>query len=118
MKCLAIVGLLMTCMLGSVRAQIDVSKLITGNQPSPEAIASIHYGPEGKLIWIFDHAPSARGRHIFDGAGALQPDGSGADTELHINGQPICVNCCDMILGRPPTKKADSGQEPAHDPPR
>jgi hypothetical protein len=31
-------------MLGSALAQIEVSKLITGNQTSPEAIAAIHYG--------------------------------------------------------------------------
>jgi hypothetical protein len=41
------------------------------------------------LIWIFYHAPSVQGRHIFNGAGALQPDGTiwrlGADdaTVLH-----------------------------------
>lgn len=79
----------MTCMPGIVLAQIDVAKLITGNQGSPEAITSIHYGREGKLIWIFYHAPSVKGRHIFNGAGALQPDGTvwrlGADdaTVLH-----------------------------------
>ena len=89
MKRITIVGLLMTCALGSALAQIDASKLITGNQGSPEAIASIHYGAEGKLIWIFYHAPSVKGRHIFNGAGALQPDGTvwrlGADdaTVLH-----------------------------------
>src|SRR5258707_4194105 len=83
------VGLFMTGMVGSAHAQIDVSKLITGNQGSPEAITSIHYGREGKLIWIFYHAPSVRTRHIFNGAGALQPDGTiwrlGADdaTVLH-----------------------------------
>ena len=43
----------------------------------------------GKNIWIYYHAPSVRGRHIFGGAGAHQPDGSvwhlGADyaTVLH-----------------------------------
>jgi len=89
MKCTAMAGLLIAVMLGSALGQIDVSKLITGNQGSPEAIAAIHYGREGKLIWIFYHAPSMRGRHIFNGAGALQPDGSiwrlGADdaTVLH-----------------------------------
>jgi Protein of unknown function (DUF2911) len=88
-KRLAMVGLLVTGIVGSAHAQIDVSKLITGNQGSPEAIASIHYGREGKLIWIFYHAPSVRSRHIFNGAGALQPDGTiwrlGADdaTVLH-----------------------------------
>jgi len=86
---IALAGLLMTCMPGIVLAQIDVAKLITGNQGSPEAITSIHYGREGKLIWIFYHAPSVKGRHIFNGAGALQPDGTvwrlGADdaTVLH-----------------------------------
>jgi hypothetical protein len=81
--------------LASALAQIDLSKLITGNQTSPEAIAAIHYGHEGKLIWVFYHAPSMRDektkekRHIFNGAGALQADGTiwrlGADyaTVLH-----------------------------------
>jgi hypothetical protein len=83
------VGLLVAFVSGSALGQVDLSKLITGNQGSPEAITSIHYGPEGKLIWIFYHAPSARGRHIFNGAGAIQPDGTvwrlGADdaTVLH-----------------------------------
>jgi len=88
-KRIAMVGLLMTCTLGRALAQIDVSKLITGNQASPEAITSIHYGAEGKLIWVFYHAPSVKGRHIFNGPGALQTDGTvwrlGADdaTVLH-----------------------------------
>jgi Protein of unknown function (DUF2911) len=88
-KRIAMVGLLITGMLGRALAQINVSKLITGNQGSPEAIASIHYGREGKLIWIFYHAPSVRSRHIFGGAGTLQPEGTiwrlGADdaTVLH-----------------------------------
>jgi hypothetical protein len=88
-KRIAMVGLFLTGMLGSALAQVDVSKLITGNQGSPEAITAIHYGREGKLIWIFYHAPSVRSRHIFNGAGALQPDGTiwrlGADdaTVLH-----------------------------------
>src|SRR5262245_56054203 len=88
-------GLLMAGMLGSAPAQIELSKLITGNQTSPEAIAAIHFGAEGKLIWIFYHAPSLRDpktnekRHIFNGAGALQADDTiwrlGADyaTVLH-----------------------------------
>jgi hypothetical protein len=71
------------------------SKLTTGNQTSPEAIAAIHYGSEGKMIWIFYHTPSVTDsktkekRHIFNGPGALQPDGTiwrlGADfvTVLH-----------------------------------
>src|SRR6266567_4617752 len=85
----------MTGIVGSALAQIELSKLITGNQTSPESIAAIHYGSEGKLIWIFYHAPSVRDpqtkekRHIFSGPGALQADGTiwrlGADyaTVLH-----------------------------------
>jgi len=87
-KRLVLAGVFLTVM---AYAQVDVSKLITGNQGSPEAITSIHYGRQGKLIWIFYHAPSVRSRHIFNGEGALQPDGSiwrlGADdaTVLHTN---------------------------------
>src|SRR5579872_744675 len=89
------IGLLLTGVLGSALAQIDLSKLITGNQTSPEALTAIHFGPEGKLIWIFYHAPSIRDpeskerRHIFNGEGALQADNTiwrlGADyaTVLH-----------------------------------
>jgi hypothetical protein len=89
------VGLLMTGTLGSALAQVELSKLITGNQSSPESIAAIHYGAEGKLIWIFYHAPSVTDsktkekRHMFNGPGALQADGTiwrlGADyaTVLH-----------------------------------
>jgi hypothetical protein len=92
MKLGMILGLLLA---SSAHAQIDVAKLITGNQTSPEAIASIHYGAEGKIIWIFYHAPSIldpqtkEKRHIFNGPGALQADGTvwrlGADfaTILH-----------------------------------
>src|SRR5215472_8675784 len=94
-KRIGVLGLLVTGMTSTALAQIDLSKLITGNQTSPEAIAAIHYGPEGKIIWIFYHAPSVRDpstkekRHIFNGSGALQPDGTiwrlGADfaTILH-----------------------------------
>lgn len=95
MKRVVMIGLFMTVMLGSALAQVDLSKLITGNQTSPEAIAAIHFGAEGKMIWIFYHAPSVRDpqtkekRHIFNGPGALQADGTiwrlGADyaTVLH-----------------------------------
>lgn len=89
------IGLLLTGLAAGAFAQIDLSKLITGNQTSPESMAAIHYGQEGKLIWIFYHAPSLTDpktkerRHIFNGAGALQADGTiwrlGADyaTVLH-----------------------------------
>jgi len=89
---LSVLALLLTA---TVLAQTDVTKLINGNQTSPEQITAIHYGPQGKLIWIFYHAPSVtepktkEKRHIFNGTGALQPDGTvwrlGADfaTLLH-----------------------------------
>jgi hypothetical protein len=95
MKRVAMIVLFITGGLSGGFAQIDASRLITGNQTSPEAIAAIHYGQEGKMIWIFYHAPSMRDpktkeeRHIFNGAGALQADGTiwrlGADyaTVLH-----------------------------------
>lgn|SRR5215813_4243861 len=92
MKRIALAALIFTA---GAFAQVNISSLITGNQTSPESIAAIHYGAEGKLIWIFYHAPSVTDektkekRHIFNGAGALQPDGTiwrlGADyaTVLH-----------------------------------
>jgi hypothetical protein len=84
----------LACWRANFLAQMDVAKLITGNQGGPEAIAAIYYGREGKLIWIFYHAPSVGGRHIFTGADALQPDGTvwrlGADdaTVLHTEADP------------------------------
>lgn len=94
-KRIAIVAMLLVGMMKSVVAQIDLSKLITGNQESPEAITAMHFGPEGKMVWIFYHAPSVRDpktkekRHVFNGPGALHPDNTiwrlGADyaTVLH-----------------------------------
>jgi hypothetical protein len=70
-----------------VVAQVKKEDLVTKNTKSPGAETSITIN--GKNIWIYYHAPSVRGRHIFNGAGALQPDGSvwrlGADyaTVLH-----------------------------------
>jgi hypothetical protein len=66
---------------------IQKSKLFRENAQSPgtETAATI----AGKQIWIYYHAPSVRGRKIFNGAGALQPDESiwrlGADyaTVIH-----------------------------------
>jgi hypothetical protein len=66
---------------------VEKSKLATKNPQSPgtETAATI----SGKQIWIYYHAPSVRGRKIFNGEGALQPDESiwrlGADyaTVLH-----------------------------------
>jgi hypothetical protein len=68
-------------------AQVKKEDLATKNTKSPGAETSVTIN--GKNLWIYYHAPSVRGRHIFGGAGALQPDGSvwrlGADyaTVLH-----------------------------------
>jgi len=68
-------------------AQVKKEDLATKNTASPGAETSVTVN--GKNIWIYYHAPSVRGRHIFGGAGAHQPDGSvwrlGADyaTVLH-----------------------------------
>jgi hypothetical protein len=99
-------ALLLALSLAPVFAQVDVSKLITGNPNSPEAIAAASFG-QGKTVWIFYHAPSIRDpktkqpRHIFGAAGALQPNGTvwrlGADyatllhtdVDLDINGLTV-----------------------------
>jgi hypothetical protein len=70
---------------------LNKSKLMRPNPQSPpmETSATIN----GKALWIVYHAPSARGRHIFGGEGALQPDNTiwrlGADfaTVLHTDGE-------------------------------
>lgn len=86
MKQLLFSALFLSGMILAV-AQVKKEELKTGNPDSPEAETSVTIN--GKPIWIFYHAPSVRGRKIFGGAGALQPDGSiwrlGADyaTVLH-----------------------------------
>jgi hypothetical protein len=94
-KRIAVLSLLMAGLAGGAFAQIDISKLITGNPASPEALAAASFGRPAKMIWIFYHAPSVSDpktkakRHIFNGAGAVQADGTiwrlGADyaTVLH-----------------------------------
>jgi hypothetical protein len=73
--------------VGAAFGQIDKSKLTSDNAQSPGTETSAAIG--GKKLWIYYHAPSVRGRHVFGGDGALQPDGSvwrlGADyaTVLH-----------------------------------
>jgi hypothetical protein len=70
---------------------IDKKKLMKENAQSPgtETAATI----AGKQLWVYYHAPSVRGRKIFGGADALQPDESiwrlGADyaTVLHTDGE-------------------------------
>ena len=66
---------------------VDKSKLMKKNPQSPPMETTVTIN--GKQIWIAYHAPSVRGRKIFGGAGALQPDDTiwrlGADyaTVLH-----------------------------------
>jgi hypothetical protein len=69
---------------------VDKSKLMKKNAQSPPMETSVTIN--GKQIWIVYHAPSVRGRKIFGGADALQPDDTiwrlGADyaTVLHTEG--------------------------------
>ncbi len=71
-------------------AQVDKKKLMGDNPQSPPMEATATIG--GKAVWIVYHAPSVRGRKIFGGADALQPDDTvwraGADfaTVLHTDG--------------------------------
>jgi hypothetical protein len=68
--------LLMTCILvmggTAVFSYAQPPKPLTPNPASPpkESIVTIH----GKKIGVWYHAPSAKGRKIFGGADALQPD--------------------------------------------
>ena len=66
---------------------VNKSKLMKANPQSPPKETSVTIG--GKQLWIVYHAPSVRGRKVFGGADALQPDDTtwrlGADyaTVLH-----------------------------------
>src|SRR5229473_5114191 len=86
MKPILLSVLLLSGMMLAV-AQVKKEDLATNNTKSPGAETSVTIN--GKNLWIYYHAPSVRTRHIFNGAGALQPDGTiwrlGADyaTVLH-----------------------------------
>jgi DUF2911 family protein len=73
MKRILLSALLLSGMMLAV-AHVKKEELVTKNTKSPGAETSLIIN--GKNIWIYYHAPSVRGRHIFGGAGALQPDGS------------------------------------------
>jgi Protein of unknown function (DUF2911) len=87
MKPILLTALCLSGILILAQAQVKKGELKTGNTDSPEAETSVTIN--GKQIWVFYHAPSVKGRKIFGGAGALQPDDSiwrlGADfaTVLH-----------------------------------
>ena len=90
MKHLVTYGLMAGIVLAAAFAQeggVNKKKLMTKNAQSPGTETSATIG--GKQLWIYYHAPSVRGRHIFNGEGAMQPDDTvwrfGADsaTVLH-----------------------------------
>ncbi len=90
---------LLAGLISGLLAQTDKQKFMTPNQKSPPMQTSVTIN--GKEIWISYHAPSVRGRKIFGGADALQPDDTiwraGADqatflhtdADLDINGLAI-----------------------------
>jgi hypothetical protein len=85
---LSLGGTLLVCgMLSIAHAQVNKEDLKTGSKVSPEAETSVIVN--GKTIWVFYHAPSVKGRKMFGGTDALQPDDTiwrlGADyaTVLH-----------------------------------
>ena len=49
-------------------AQVKKEELATKNTKSPGAETSVTIN--GKNLWTYYHAPSVRGRHIFNGGGA------------------------------------------------
>src|SRR5437899_12460718 len=73
MKRMLLSALLLSGMMLAV-AQVKKEDLATNNTKSPGTETSVTVN--GKNIWIYYHAPSVRGRHIFGGTGAFQPDGS------------------------------------------
>jgi hypothetical protein len=87
MKRILLSALLLAGMTSLANAQVNKDELKTPNTASPNAETSVTIN--GKQVWIFYHAPSVKGRKIFGGAGALQPDDTvwrlGADyaTVLH-----------------------------------
>ena len=90
---------LLACGATLASAQLKKEDLQTKNTQSPGAETSVTIG--GNQIWVYYHAPSVRGRHIFGAADSLQPAGSiwrmGADyatvlhtdADLNINGLAV-----------------------------
>jgi hypothetical protein len=71
---------------------VNKSKLMSKNAKSPPMETSVTIG--GKQIWIVYHAPSVRGRKIFGGADALQPD----DTTWRLGADQATVMHTDAAL--------------------
>ena len=103
MKRILLSAFLLAGLAGLAAAQVKMDELTTPNTQSPNADTKVTV--KGGEIRIFYHAPSVRGRKIFGGAGALQPDGSiwrlGADyaTILHTD--------ADLDLGGVSVPKGD-----------
>ncbi len=103
MKRILLSAFFLAGLAGLAAAQVKMDELKTPNSQSPNSDTKITV--KGSDIWIFYHAPSVRGRKIFGGAGALQPDGSiwrlGADyaTILHTD--------ADLDLGGVSVPKGD-----------
>jgi hypothetical protein len=76
-----------TLAIGVALAQEDHTAGMTKNASSPPSQAGAMVN--GKEVYILYHAPSVKGRHIFGGEGALQPDDStwraGADTATKLH---------------------------------
>jgi hypothetical protein len=65
MKPILLSALLLSGLMLAV-AQVKKEDLATKNTASPGAATSVTVN--GQNIWIYYHAPSVRGRHIFGGA--------------------------------------------------
>jgi hypothetical protein len=87
MKRILLTALMLAGLTALATAQVKMDELKTNNTQSPNANTSATIN--GKQLWIFYHAPSVRGRKMFGGADAQQPDATiwrlGADyaTVLH-----------------------------------
>jgi hypothetical protein len=69
MKRILLSALLLSGMMLAV-AQVKKENLATKNTLSPGAETSVTVN--GKKIWIYYHAPSVRGRHVFGGVCAFR----------------------------------------------
>jgi len=66
MKQILLIALLLSGLMPAV-TQVKKEDLATKNTKSPGAETSVTIN--GKNLWIYYHAPSVRGRHIFNGRG-------------------------------------------------
>jgi hypothetical protein len=95
--------LLSVSMLAS--AQVKKEDLATKNTLSPGAETSVTVN--GKNLWIYYHAPSVRGRHIFGGADALEPYGNGKVWRLGADYATVLHTDADLDLNGLAVPKGD-----------